>query len=495
MKRAIGIWKKASDKKSNVAELVIDGNKIEFYSRDYTVFPEEFIGSDGEHRYKVVTNGIADNGIHKSLEMSVSYRVAYVLLQNSEFPKERNIEGINECSFSIPELEEWLDCNTLDINFTSNKKVYVEEIDLPSIVLNETSPRISIDYNSESIKSLFDIEEAKTTFVVKNKPKVCIKYQESVTLEVVLQDIRYIMQFWGLMIGHVSVVENIRLELEGKKCYCQLFLNDDYSYNMKAIDFRFRPRTKLETEGNRINFYFSNWYMFCKDEKFNTIRRMYFRYNNMKTYYAEDILVEYVRVLEGYYDRVYFDGEMKERIKCAFKKVEKEIRGRLFTEEGTPVFNDVLKEVIPEWKLNSDHKREISSWIANGFMGKIRISDKIREIDNHCLNILAKNANYIFRLTRDRQNEISSEEVINQVYEMIGITRNYFSHYKDDKTGVFEYSQMNCVIRVLKAIFIMVFYSHMGIATDEIKRIMIGDTELHVETCCLAHEDYDECSF
>ena len=68
-------------------------------------------------------------------------------------------------------------------------------------------------------------------------------------------------------------------------------------------------------------------------------------------------------------------------------------------------------------------------------------------------------------------------------------TRNYYSHYKDDKKNVLEFCQMNETINVLKALLIMILYSHMGIDKETIKKIMVGDSELHFQTGCLVAKD------
>ena len=68
-------------------------------------------------------------------------------------------------------------------------------------------------------------------------------------------------------------------------------------------------------------------------------------------------------------------------------------------------------------------------------------------------------------------------------------TRNYYSHYKDDKKNVLEFCQMNETINVLKALLLMILYSHMGIEKEVIKKIMAGDSELHFQTSCLVTTD------
>ena len=52
MERHIGTWHRENDSRnSEVGELLIDGNYLEFYSRFHgLVFPETFIGEDGQYK-------------------------------------------------------------------------------------------------------------------------------------------------------------------------------------------------------------------------------------------------------------------------------------------------------------------------------------------------------------------------------------------------------------------------------------------------------------
>ena len=115
MERHIGTWHKENDSsKSEVGELLIDGNHLEFYSRSHgLVFPETFIGEDGQFRYKVFVNGYAKPGQNRILDYTSSHRVFYVLMQNFDFSKGTDISGVEEFSFAIRELTEWLGIQTV----------------------------------------------------------------------------------------------------------------------------------------------------------------------------------------------------------------------------------------------------------------------------------------------------------------------------------------------------------------------------------------------
>lgn len=102
MERHIGMWHKENDpNKSEVGELLIDGNHVEFYSRfDNDIFPVTFIGEDGQYRYKVFANGYSRPGKNRVLENTLSHRVFYVLMENFDFSKGTDISGIEEFSFA-----------------------------------------------------------------------------------------------------------------------------------------------------------------------------------------------------------------------------------------------------------------------------------------------------------------------------------------------------------------------------------------------------------
>lgn len=209
MKRYIGTWSKEQEKVPEVAELIIDGNQIEFYRRDSgEIFPCAFVGSDGQHQYKVFTKGCCSAGHNRTLEHTTSYRTFFVLQQNCPFKKGLEISGIKECSFIIPELLEWLEINTIDVTF--DDEVQVREYRLSPIVLHDSNPYVEIRFESESFNSISEVD-TRTTYIVKNQPRIHILFEEIVDVYTVLDQLEYLMQFWGLMIGSVSNVEDIRL--------------------------------------------------------------------------------------------------------------------------------------------------------------------------------------------------------------------------------------------------------------------------------------------
>lgn len=262
--------------------MIIDGNNIEFYRRDYReVFPCAFIGSDNDHRYKVFTNGSSEYGKHKTLENVASYKVYYVLQQNFEYKSGLGIEGIKTVSLVIPGLIDWIDLKTINWGATEDKELIAAETKLSNIVLKNEEPHVEIYFESKS--SLFDPNvDIRTTLTIYNQPRIRISYEKPTNISQVHNDIRALMQFFALMIGHITNVLDIRLDIDGQKLKSWLYINEDFSYNLRTQDIIDKPRTKLQRVSENIQSYFEKWYSFYNDDKFELIRRMYFMTNTRK---------------------------------------------------------------------------------------------------------------------------------------------------------------------------------------------------------------------
>lgn len=239
--------------------------------------------------------------------------------------------------------------------------------------------------------------------------------------------------------------------------------------------------------GDNLILYFANWRKFCFDDQFTLLRRIYFSVNNRKDIFAEEIFVEYMRILDGYHTRISGDAETEEKLKKALKAASKVIKTRIFEEENRPIFEEAFQSVLSDWKYNSSNIGDISGWIAAGYLGRKSLSHRLKELDNLYFGIIRNNAENIERLASNTEKckDMTDEQIVELFYRELGDTRNYYSHYKKDKTGVLDFSQMNDSIRVLKATIISIFLSHMGIDKDLIRRIVEFDSELHFQTMFL----------
>ena len=486
LERHICNWKREGTDKINVGELILNGNRIEFYVKDTgNASPAIYIGEDLGHFYKVVTNSTVQFGTNKTIDLAASYNARYVLIQNYSFNPGRETSGITGFSFVIPELMDWFHgiVTVKMLADSETDELYAQEISLPEIVLKSDSPRISVSFESSSANETMKID-SRTQAIIKNEPRIFVNYDSTVDTEQVRKDIRHIMQFWGLMIGTVSDALDIRLNIEGAKLKSWLYLNTDFSYNTFSKSVFSRPLTTIETVGEKIQDYFTSWYDFCCNEKFNLVRNMYFSYNNRKTVFAEDIFVTYVRVLEGYHLRMTGDEEKANAIKEAISAFSGKIKELIFTDEGKKTFSEALSVSEANWNFTSKHADAIATWIASGFLERKGLSERLKELDKQFYNVISMNSSII----TDRLGEKQDAKTENLYFRMIVATRNYYSHFKNDPTNVFQYQQLNDSIYVLKSLIVMILFSQMGMINDDIRKIVCFDSELSHRTMFLRQE-------
>lgn len=423
---------------------------------------------------------------NKSLENTSSHRVSSVLMQNYPFPHGTNVSEIKEFSFSIPELINWIGTKTVSYTCTDEEEVAAYEKKLTPVLISADNPHIELYYESKTVGSSIE-QDDRTSIIIKKEPRVKVQYVQPENIQAVIRDIDCLMQFFGLLIGSVSVAEDIRLSIDGQNLNTWLYINADFSYNATLIDLLDRPRTYLYVIENSLPTYYLNWHKFYNDDTYALLRRIYFSVNEKKDIFAEDVFVQYMRILDGYHTRISGDEETKKRINTALKASTKEIKRLIFTEEGRPLFEEAMKKAVPEWKYNSSHMGEIAGWIAAGYLAKTPLSYRLQELDSMFLSIIRKNAVDIEKATRNPQKiaEKTDEQLTQLYFKELGDTRNYYSHYKLDNTGVLEFNQIMDSINVLKATIISIFFSHMGIEKDLIRRILEFDSELHWQTMCL----------
>ena len=491
MERHIGTWYKENEpQKQEVAELIIDGNNVEFYSRFYEeIFPCAFIGSNGQHRYKVFANGSSRPSGNRLLDYTSSHRVFYVLMQNFDFSHGMDISGIKDFSFSIPELINWLGITTVFYGSTDKDELAAGEVHIDPVIINPEDPHVELYFESESYKSI--LGDDRTEITIKKSPRIKVEYEAPQNIQAVMDDIECLMQFFGLLIGTVSTVQDIRLSIEGQDLKSWLFVNHDFSYNTATRGAGNRPHSYLYVVNDKLQFYYSNWRTFYLDDSFSLLRRIFFSVNGKKEIFAEEIFVEYMRILDGYHTRISGDEETKRKLKEALKASTKSIKQLIFTDEGTPLFEKPIKSVIPEWKCNSSHKDEIAGWIAAGFLAKTSLSNRLKDLNSQHLHIISANAVEIEKRKRNKDEIVdkTDSELVELYFKELGDTRNYYSHYKLDKRGVLEIGQILTSINVLKATIISILFSHMGMEQDLTRRILEFDDELHFETMFLRDEN------
>lgn len=478
-KRAIAIGDE------HVGEIVIDGNSVEFYVRcSINPFAQAYFGDDGHYCYTVFVNGSEYRGMNRTLDNSSCYRVLCVLKSAQIYNDPIEIENVTECSFVIPELIQWINMKTVKYEQVSmTKAIGVEEV-IGDIVLCDVDNETRIVFASKTCKNAIESWSA-TSITVEKVPEIHIKYHNPVSLEQVRSDIQMNMEFWGLIIGRVSTVEDIHIRTcsdnleKGNNCIL-MYINADYSYNLRAIDLFHRIDTNYQLLDESISFLYKGWSRFFQDEKYSYIRNNYFMVNRKAQPSLEDIFVTYVKFLEGYELRVSGDDKKKESIEDRIRSIEKDIKNSIHESEIKTKIENAISSVVPGWKLNSSHSTEIAKWIANGFIGKVSLETRLRRLDDKHLNIIALNKAII---------ENSKTCSADDYYFMIVSTRNYYSHFKEDDTGVLSMRQMNDTVNVLKGIILLILYENMGMEIDQARKILIRNSELGFETQCLLNEE------
>ena len=149
MERHQGSWKVEGEEEYNIGELVIDNDYIEFFVRGKSIpWACTFIGSNGEHPIKVYAKGPGETK-HRSLNMSIGYRVVKVAMTNAGFQEGFEINNISAFSFEIPELVDWLKINSVSIGFTEANELFAIEEKIEPIIIKNENPHIEISiFNS-----------------------------------------------------------------------------------------------------------------------------------------------------------------------------------------------------------------------------------------------------------------------------------------------------------------------------------------------------------
>lgn len=490
LKRFLGIWKASNEMKEDISELIIDGNYIEFYSRcKEQLFDCHFVSKIGDCWYDVFSKGRAVNGKYMSLENSKSYQISYALQQSYEPSDESESKNIKEVSFIVPEITHWLDIKTVNMGVTKNQNLFGIESVFEPIVLHKSNPCVKIKFESQSLKETGHIDR-QTMCIIKGIPRIFISYEKVVDLECVKNDLECIMQFLGLMIGYVSTVEDIRLKLGQQGKPCRLYINQDYSYNLR-IKNSLRGRTMLTFQGDykHMQDWFANWYLFFYEKKYQFLREMFFECNNCKYTFPTELFLSYIRIIEGFSLRETNTEEEAQNLELAIKKCKKEIKDLIFNDDGKPLFASALREALPDWNFNSAHADEIAGWIANGYMNRISLAKRIKDIDKEFFEILNHNARMVGELSTDKGelNNQLEKELGEKFIDRIVATRNFYSHCKTDDANVLKNTQLQATLLSMKALIIAMLYNKMGMAADDIKLKLINNEEINAQTQFLSN--------
>lgn len=441
-------WSKGDEVKDNgdIGELIIDGNDISFHI-DGTgdIFSNTYVANLEHHYYKVFTYGQ-----ESSDDRGYFYRVSKAFEYNGSDYKEfaENIDGITSVSFEIPELVDWLNINSVKLDY-DELGLIIRQLKIKSVVIKDKEPNISIGYET---KLPLSGEWTDIELTLRNAPRIFIEYDKEVDDIIVTNDICKIMRFFGLLIGRISYADDIRLKLSGKNMGMRLFINNDFSYNYHSNAYWMRHRTKFENIYPNIQQYFEKWYKFSNDEGFNFLQNAFFSKIGKHLTTAEDLFLTYCKFLEGYDLRISEDENKADNL---YKK----LCDILKSEEAKRLFSKSFEEADSSYK-----SKVVAGWISTGFLGRIGLQDRLKRLDEKFLKIVSANSN----------NAIGIDDA-NQFFSKITKTRNYYSHFKPDDSGMLNFSEMYRTIEILEALVVTILLSETGMPIDNIKDSMVVD--------------------
>lgn len=109
--------------------------------------------------------------------------------------------------------------------------------------------------------------------------------------------------------------------------------------------------------------YFEKWYVFSNDDYFFLPRQMFFNSNRKRKIFAEDLFVQYVKILEGYHLRISGDEKKTEQLGI-------EILEQLKDENVKRLFSEPFKNAGSSYK-----PKTVAQWIQGGFLGRITLEE------------------------------------------------------------------------------------------------------------------------
>lgn len=444
-------WSKGNILKgdNNIGHLSIKGNEITFSIDDEgDIFARNFIGYKEGHIFKVFTYGQ-----EKVNSTGYFYRVSKVFLYNgNDYDKyDDTIDGIESFSFEIQELKDWLKIPSIEWEALEDETVIIHELETPIINLKDKNVKVYIKYEC---KDFIEGISSLNAMALRKCPRIFVEFQTPQNDVVVSNYIRIITRFFSLLIGKVSKVNDIRLNLVDKELRMWLFINEDFSVNNDRNLYMINYRTTFQEISEHLNIWFETWYDFSNDSSFMFLQNYFFSTCSGEYWMIEELFLTYVKFIEGYDLRVSQDEKKAELLYESLVDVMKS--------------NNVMKILLPEFKKvgsKSKYKeKDIAKWISNGFLGRVALEDRISRIDKKFFNIISSNSSDVI-------NGISP----NDLYKKIAKTRNYYSHFKSDSEGILDMKEIYALIAVMKFMITIILLSHMGLENDIIRSIIIKD--------------------
>jgi len=432
----------------DIGQLSINKNSITFHlDGSGDIFARNFVGSGDMNNYKVFTYGQG-----KPDSSGYFYAVSKAFLYNGSDYKDYSgdkIEGISSFSFEIPELTDWLVIPSVEFGAFDDGTAVICELSTPIIPLKEADPKIYIEYE---IKELVSSINNRNEMSLKKVPRVFVEFESPVNDEAVFSNIEILMRFFSLVIGKVSTANDIRMKLDGKDMRMWYFLHHDFSVNSNRNPYCLRYRTKSEDVLELLSLWFRKWYFFSSDESFKFLQDAYFETCTKRVWTIEEIFLVYCRFIEGYDLRISKDEDIANSL---YELLIEKLKEEAISDILSPVF----KTVESKYKY-----KEVARWISAGFLGRIGLESRIKRVDERFYCIIATNGSDVLKV-----------DSLQKLYSGIVKTRNYYSHFKPDSTGILNLNEIYHLLPAMNATITTILLSEMGIESDRLKSILVHD--------------------
>lgn len=443
MQKIVGLWSVEGYNDSDLGYLYIDDLHTKIKIDNHLLLTKSCINGRAKGLFYRVYPGQIISGCGAAYRTLITDEK-----KDIDILKGKNIDSVTEVRLQIINMERWLNQECI-----KDYEVGAEYVEVnPILVCEDSIKKITIEYEAKWPKTNSNTENP-IYFTLESKPVLKIRYKETKSIEEVEQEIVNLVRFFAILIGRIDGVNNVLFKTAESKRFYQLYNNADYTHLQDSNGYLDRDRTTYDELPIALEELYGNWLKF--NEKYNLIIEYFFAMNGKKTLSVEDQYITWCRFLNGYYIRKH-NQDYKATI--ILDKVKELIENSEF-EEG-------LKDIFLEIDESYDRKR-IAKAIAQSYLQKISFGDMVRSISEDNFFFIENNIKQVFG---------ESESIrAKDVYKKINDTRNYYAHFKEDKTNCMSFKEIYFMNQVLYCLSVSVIFHELGIPNDRLENIFKKD--------------------
>ena len=327
----------------------------------------------------------------------ISIKIYYIydvyLGVNCNTKKERKFKKI---MFKINNINSVINLSSLKPNSAHDTPLKIKPFEPILIPMDNFTIKIDIDLNHRTWE--LNGNGRKMTF--EEYINIIIEYNESQKIGIVYRDITRIERLFTLLIGNSKITELKGIKENRKIKIITPSLLKDFSTNNKLGHIKLRNK-------NSIKRVFKN--LLTNYDKMDSVYSLFYSINESKVN-SNTLCVTYSQILENYHIRQKYTGEYltKKEFKNIFKTIKKGIKSL----------------EIKELDNNQELKSRIYASIEYSY--EYSFKDRLIEIFNYL------DSYYQFNKILERRTE-NNEESIEELAEIIKDSKNYYTHYGDEK--------------------------------------------------------------